>query len=273
MCSALVNVHRLQLVGASPLSEAVIIIPPGFEPLPAHKASAERLGVRLVRAPQLRGPTLTGYYADCMAKLYSFNLTEYARVVFLDADSVVLRPLDALFDLPDAAPLAAPRAYWLNPGKLKPNCGGVGWKASDGPQVGMQMKFTSAVMSLAPSAALWDRLSSKYFPNGTPKLDPGVFDMDLLNIEFKDEASLLRGEAVLALTGHWAEAARDLVPSAFQGKLTQDELWRLTRVVHFSPLKPWSGANGAARRANSNAHPHYYEAFQLWEASQKLVCG
>jgi len=272
MCSALANVHRLRGAGADAAIAFVIILPDNFTPTPAHAEAARKLGAELVRVPPLLGPTLSGYYRDCMAKLYVFNLTQFDRVVFMDADSVVLKPMDAFFALPDGADLAAPRAYWLNPGALREGCGSDSWKAADGPQVGLQMKFTSAVMAVAPSARLWGRLFTKYFPQGrAPALKPGYFDMDLLNVEFKDEVSLLRGEAIIALTGHWVVAGRDGVPSSFQGRISQDALWEMTHVVHFSPLKPWMGGS-SLRTQRPGSHPRYYEAFDLWAAASEAAC-
>jgi hypothetical protein len=80
MCSALVNIKRLKDLQADPSIEIVIILPDNFTPELRHEAAARRLGVRLFRAPSLIGPTLGGYYQDCMAKLYVFNMTEYERV-------------------------------------------------------------------------------------------------------------------------------------------------------------------------------------------------
>ena len=221
--------------------------------------------------PPLLGPTLSGYYRDCMAKLYVFNLTEFDRVIFLDSDSLVLRPLDALFDLPDAAWLASPRAYWLNPGELREGCGSATWSKADGPQVGLQMKFTSAMLVVSPNERVWQRIVDEFFPAGKPAaLKPGYYDMDILNVMFKDEVTLLRGESLLALTLHWANGERDDLPSPFQGKITQDELWNLTHVVHFSPTKPWMGGN--IRAAKPRAHARYYDAFEMWEAAREVAC-
>lgn len=41
-------------------------------------------------------------------------------------------------------------------------------------------------------------------------------DMDLLNLEFKDEVTLLPGAPLMALTQHWLEADKDPVWSHFQ---------------------------------------------------------
>ena len=132
------------------------------------------------------------------------------------------------------------------------------------------MKFTSALMVVTPAAKLYQRIVNKYFPGGSPKLEPGMFDMDLLNREFKDEVALLRGENLLALSGHWVSKDADTVHWAGLGKISVDEVWNMTRVVHFSPLKPWMVGN--PRASQPNANPHYYEAFELWQAASSQVC-
>ena len=52
-------------------------------------------------------------WAQSMTKLRLFGLTQYRRLIFFDADGLVMRSLDHLFHLP-SAPVAMPRAYWLN---------------------------------------------------------------------------------------------------------------------------------------------------------------
>ena len=52
-------------------------------------------------------------WAQSLTKLHVFGLTQYKRLIYLDADGLVLRNMDHLFSLPDAA-VAMPRAYWLS---------------------------------------------------------------------------------------------------------------------------------------------------------------
>lgn len=51
--------------------------------------------------------------AERFAKLLAFNQTRYKRVLRLHSNATVLKPRDKLFGLP-SAPLAMPRAYWLD---------------------------------------------------------------------------------------------------------------------------------------------------------------
>jgi hypothetical protein len=78
-----------------------------------------------------------------MLKLHAFNLTDYHRVIFMDADQFVLQNMDALFESVSPADLAAPQAYWLLPGEFPEGYHSAGWSAGNGPEVGPQMKFGS----------------------------------------------------------------------------------------------------------------------------------
>lgn len=49
--------------------------------------------------------------AASLTKLHLFRLTQYSKVIFLDADTLVLRPLSHLFDAPHAFS-AAPDSGW-----------------------------------------------------------------------------------------------------------------------------------------------------------------
>ena len=52
-------------------------------------------------------------WAQSMTKLRFFELTQYRRLIYFDADGLVMRSMDHLFNLP-SAPVAMPRAYWLS---------------------------------------------------------------------------------------------------------------------------------------------------------------
>ena len=51
-------------------------------------------------------------WAQSMTKLRFFELTQYQRLIYFDADGLIMRRMDHLFSLP-SAPVAMPRAYWL----------------------------------------------------------------------------------------------------------------------------------------------------------------
>ena len=56
-----------------------------------------------------------GYYQASYQKFYSFLLTEYDRVIMMDADGVPLKNLDHLFHIkfPGNVQIAAPQGYWF----------------------------------------------------------------------------------------------------------------------------------------------------------------
>jgi alpha-N-acetylglucosamine transferase len=59
----------------------------------------------------------TERWADVMAKLRLWQLTSYTKILFLDADSIITAPLDAVFDDPATAVLPT----GTNPAALKPD--------------------------------------------------------------------------------------------------------------------------------------------------------
>jgi alpha-N-acetylglucosamine transferase len=89
--------------------------------------------------------------AHSLTKLHLFRLTQYSKVIFLDADTLVLRPLSHLFDLPvDFA--AAPDQGWPD-------------------------AFNSGVMVATPSIETFDALTAMMKQRGS--WDGG--DQGLLN--------------------------------------------------------------------------------------------
>jgi hypothetical protein len=190
---------------------------------------------------------------------------------------------------------------------------------------------------------VWD----KYFPGGEPNLEAGMYDMDLLNVEFKvrgsiraglalevfggggegreghgcmggrpgpraaaslplwpspalphplptaaphplaplaprpgprplpppqDEAVLLRGETLLALTLHWADRRSDPLNSTWRGSMSLEDVRRQARLLHFSPSKPWAWGRSSVRRKAPHAAEAFYEAHELWAGIARQVC-
>jgi alpha-N-acetylglucosamine transferase len=125
---ALALVRSLVLTGTD---ADLVVLHTGAVPA-ADLAAAEALGARLIRAGLL--PTSDAFnerharanlHADApfpkgrkpvfhtpldnFVKLRLWQLEEYERCVFIDADAVVLRPMDRLFDYPEFS--AAPNVY------------------------------------------------------------------------------------------------------------------------------------------------------------------
>ena len=63
----------------------------------------------------LKEGVFNGYYQKTYQKFHSFLLTDYERVILMDADGFVLQNLDHLFLLqfPEGTHIAAPQGYWF----------------------------------------------------------------------------------------------------------------------------------------------------------------
>ena len=55
------------------------------------------------------------YYQACYQRFYTFLLTEYDRVISMDADGIAVKSLDHLFHaaFPPGISIAAPQGYWF----------------------------------------------------------------------------------------------------------------------------------------------------------------
>lgn len=173
MCSALINLRRIRRFGASRHNDVVVIIPEDYQPsntLSVASAAGNFTVIRVAPTVKLSDST----YHDVLTKLRVFELEQYDRIVYIDADSLVMRSMDDLFQLP-ITPLAASRAYWLQ-----------------------HMTITTIMMVIQPSKAgfecLWKR----------QELKPRHADMDLIDEEFGETAMLLPTHMGV-LNSHWAE--------------------------------------------------------------------
>ena len=79
------------------------------------------------------------YFKDCLVKLRIFQLSQYDRVVYLDVDTLPLKCLDPLFEIPFSETLAAPSAYWLP-----------------------QPQITSLLTVIKPSCKNWSRVKDHF---------------------------------------------------------------------------------------------------------------
>ena len=133
-------------------------------------------------------------------------------------------------------------------------------------------------MVVEPSKKLWDRLLNKYWPDGERANFTNLFDMDLLNIEFKDEVMLLPG-SLLRLSSDWAPEGRKNsrhIPG------NEEELDGVvldsTYVLHFSwGGKVWSMGTEAFSTVYPEAHPYAKKIWEMWWAlggmEGKLKCA
>ncbi len=195
------------------------------------------LGISTVPVPKLRYVNHR-YYRHCLVKLRIFQLFEYERVVFVDADAMPLKSLDDLLTLPFEGPVAAPSAYWLP-----------------------QPFWTSALLVARPSAANWERVS-RHFDSASARR---FYDMDIINSEFRSEIHTLP-ERVFCLNSEWEDVNR----WGFFGDF--DDTYSRVSVVHFSAVgKPWSYSLKDVRRVRPKAHPIFYELWETWRKTRDEI--
>ena len=180
------------------------------------------------------------YYRDCLTKLRIFQLVEYERVVFIDADSLPLQNLDHLFTSPFTQAIAAPRTYWLP-----------------------QPVATSLLLVVNPSMEQWERVR-RHFASAFEKR---LYDMEIINLEFKDEIHFLADEYG-CLNSEWCSATG---PFHFGDA---ERARRLAKLVHFSHLgKPWFWRPEDAYRLLPTAHPLFHELWAHWWELRREILG
>ncbi|KAJ3021028.1 hypothetical protein HKX48_009347 [Thoreauomyces humboldtii] len=166
-----------------------------------------KFGVRIDPVTVTSTETTDPTWRDSLTRIEVFKMTEFDRIIVLDVDGTVLKPLDHLFDLP-SAPLYAPRAFWL----------------TDQPGF-----FQSTMYVIEPSVTLYD--VQMKLANAPRKNGKVLYDMDIANEAFKNTVSLLPG--TLAVLNGQFKANGKSIEGVF-GSWTIDELATKASYVHFS---------------------------------------
>ena len=198
---------------------------------------------------------------DVMVKLRVFQLFEYHRIIFLDSDMMVRRNLDHLFFLPETSHIAGPRVYFQH-FDGRPNF------------------FCSCLMVLTPNQHMWERIIGNFDEDGYVR-EREMYDMDLLNKEFVDEATILPGIYEL-LTAHleseneWLRCLKEL---PFMDKKlgmpnkTWEEIYNASSVVHFTGLKPTIDRTLDAIKAKKGASdPRFFAIYERYFSLAYHVC-
>jgi len=166
----------------------------GWEPRP----------VEPIANPAPSGDLIFARFGNTYTKLRAFALTEVEKAVFLDADTLVLRNIDELFERPDFA--AAPDFF-------------------------MPDQFNSGVMVLQPSAARFAAMEAALTTSNT--YDGG--DQGFLNRFFPDWWAMD--------VAHRLPARYNLHHFVFQFLAAHDALRRQflekIQIVHYTLQKPW----------------------------------
>lgn len=198
-----------------------------------------------VYAQKSSAPGTDRTWAYSLTKLMSFGLTMYNRVVFLDSDSIVLKNMDHLFDLPPHF-LYAPRAYWLD-----------------------QPFFGSALLVIEPDKnRLFEILYEHKLREHTEKKP--LYDMDILNSMFVDKVAILPPQYVI-LNGDFLTSESKVIDMDIHH--LADE----TYVLHFSEApngsygKPWESSDRHVI-ATEKSHPLYEKSFNIFWESQDRLC-
>lgn len=165
-------------------------------------------------------------WAESLTKFNVFRLINYTRVIYFDSDSLVLNSMDHYFLSPDA-PIAVPRAYWLND--------------LDNPDINSFARQTvgSHFMMVKPNIRTYNAIHAEATRSGS-------FDMEIVNRLFGGSAMILPHRYLAILSGEFRNREHSKYLSA--DKADRPEDWNAlteilnSKLVHFSdwPLpKPW----------------------------------
>mmetsp|Transcript_36362 Transcript_36362/g.82924 ORF Transcript_36362/g.82924 Transcript_36362/m.82924 type:complete len:389 (-) Transcript_36362:121-1287(-) len=260
-CGAMVNVKALLETGTNPDEVDFVIVTYGVNNKQLNEMAA-KLNVIIRKVEHLknfRGGS--GYYKDVMVKLRIFQLYEWDRIIYMDADMLVRKNLDHLFFLPDSSHIAGPRVYFQQfPGR--PNY------------------FCSCMMVFTPEKHMWDRILTWYKPDGYVK-EEKLYDMDLLNREFIDEATVLPGiyemlSAHLESEDEWKHQLKK-VPY-MEKKLgmpnkSWEEIYNATSVIHFTGLKPnLEKTLDMIKRKKPKSDSRFYAIYERYFTLASQVC-
>jgi hypothetical protein len=270
-CSALVNVHRLQTLFHT--TARIVLLATSSVSDPFLTVFRDRnVTVFIHEAPPLADGSVE-YYQDVLLKLVSFKLhrldPSLKRILVLDADQLILRPLDDVFGFPEVD-VAAPRAYWI------------GKEAA-----------SSTFMLVMLSERLWQRIEV-----AMREIKSDRYDMDLINEVLGWEMMLLPGHYA-AINSHWEVSDiptwfRDVdellttsasAPNPTNATTFNEEheksgrfkmLYRVyeqASVLHFFALgKPWRYTIEQVHQEKPDAHPLFAEQFLTWRTAAAELC-
>ncbi|KAF2093440.1 alphaN-acetylglucosamine transferase, partial [Rhizodiscina lignyota] len=169
-------------------------------------------------------------WAESFTKLLLFNQTQFDRVLLLDSDGSILNPPDELFLLP-SAPVAMPRAYWLD------------------------NFLSSQVIVAEPSKFEWQRIEE-----GIKKHQSTEFDMEIVNQLYGQSCIVIPHRKYDILTGEFRNKEDDHwhYLGSKEEKWDPDQIIKETKFVHFSDWpfpKPWiDGGDGARQQRMPECH-------------------
>lgn len=221
-------------------------------------------------------------FADTWTKLRVFELFDYDKVCYLDADMIICKNMDTVFDieLPTEDWLAANHACVCNLDKdawapddwMKENCAYTPLEHPDAltkpTQVTPASRSTyhllnSGTFMYYPSRNLWDKMID--FFNSTPLLSEFKFpDQDFLAEFFRNKWMSIGWQYnALKTMRYW-----------------HPNIWRDDEVVclHYIVDKPWArriGPDGVAGYLGRDGvtHKWWWELFEQWEQEKEAACA
>lgn len=230
--------------------DIVVLVLPHLANTPYLLQASQNYNLRTKSVEALSPPkNYMTYYRNVMTKLRIFEMHTYERIIYLDSDMVILENnLDELFNLPNDIQLAIPRCYWDDLGVV-----------------------TSILLVIKPSDELQGRVMKYYGNDGTLQHDR-MYDMDLINKEFRDDKLVLPGTYGL-LNLLWKDKDIDRIPEF--ANLSLDDVRSMAHFVHFSGTtgKPWQHKNAESIKSKARgAHPFFWELFAIWHSGKKQHC-
>ena len=181
----------------------------------AHKL-VENLDMpkNLVEFNKLHDERMAGIWKDCFTKFYAFEMTEYEKVIFCDADLLILKNVDDCFEKPHMT--AAVDGEYSNFWPSEPH-------------------FNAGFMVIEPKDGFVNDI--KDFINNLDLATTGVnrviADQEILNLYYKDWANDLK----LHLSKYY-----NIFPNCSPAKDEEDVIEN-GYFIHFIGVKPWSLAD------------------------------
>jgi hypothetical protein len=175
LTAALVQVASVRRTGSQ--RPFVVLVTAGLAPWAqealrlrgAQVVVTQPIAYNFIGAPAYARPK----WREAVAKLHMFRMTQFARVVFLDADVLVQKNVDSLFDLPLTAEAELHGMRDLH------DCM---------PEAGMA-KLNTGVLVFQPLESHWDRLMANY--KNAPQRPMWMSDQDLIADTFARTTQLL----------------------------------------------------------------------------------
>lgn len=190
-------------------------------------------------------------------KLHLWNLTQYERVLYLDADTLVLNNVDHLFQLPKEIDFAA------------------------SPELGFPDCFNSGVMLLRPNEDTFEELCK--FAKTRESFDGG--DQGLLNVFFGDGTRNHPSTFLTKEKDELSEDSKGWFRLSFTYNMEMHKVYRLYipaamryqdehRILHFiGKQKPWHFEDGQVQ-LEEDAGPYdkfYADMVKRWWEVEKRV--